>query len=131
MEYPSSMQVGDHLKDASTQMEMDMNNGMTTVTTVQVTDRMIVAKENVTTPGGSWDCYKMTYKTTSSTAFKGAHADTINSAMSAMDKLRAKFGKFAPKMPSNTSETTIWFAPGFGMVKMQSKNFMMEITGIK
>ncbi len=131
MEYPNSMQVGDHLKDATSQMEMDMSNGMTGVTTVQITDRMVVGKENVTTPAGSWDCFKITYKTTSSTTFKGAHADTINSAMSAMDKIRAKLGKLGPKMPSNTSESTVWYAPNFGMVKVQSKTFTMELTGLK
>ncbi len=131
MEYPSGMHIGDHLKDATTQMEIDMSNGMTGVTTVQITDREIVGKENVTTTAGSWDCYKITYKTTSSTTFKGAHADTINSAMSAMDKLRAKLGKLGPKMPSNTSESTVWYAPGFGMVKMQGKTFVMELTALK
>jgi len=131
MEYPSGMKVGDHLKDASSQMEVDMNNGMTSVTTTQVTDRTIAGKENITTPAGSWDCFKITYKTTSSTAFKGAHADTINSAMSQLDKLRAKLGKFAPKMPSNSSETTVWYAPNFGMVKIQGKTFTMELTALK
>jgi hypothetical protein len=131
MEYPNSMQVGDHLKDATSQMEMDMNNGMTGITTVQITDRMVVGKENVTTPAGSWDCFKITYKTTSSTTLKGAHADTINSAMSAMDKIRAKLGKLGPKMPSNNSESTIWYAPGFGMVKIQGKSFTMELTSLK
>ena len=131
MEYPAGMQVGDHLKDATTQMETDMNNGMTGVTTVQITDREVVGKETVTTTAGNWDCFKITYKTTSSTTFKGAHADTINSAMSAMDKIRAKLGKFGPKMPSNTSESTVWYSPGFGMVKIQGKSFMMELTALK
>ncbi len=131
MEYPNGMQVGDHLKDATSQIEMDMNNGMTGVTTIQITDRIVAGKENVTTSAGSWECFKITYKTTSSTTLKGAHADTINSAMSAMDKLRAKLGKFGPKMPSNTSESTVWYAPGFGMVKVQGKTFVMELTGLK
>ncbi len=132
MEYPSSMHVGDHLKDASTQMETTMNNGMTAITTVQVTDRNIVSKESVTTPAGTWDCFKITYKTTSATTLKGgANADTVNNAMSQMDKIRAKFGKLAPKMPSNTSETTMWYAPNFGMVKTQGKSFQMELTAIK
>jgi hypothetical protein len=131
MEYPAGMQVGDHLKDATTQMEATMSNGMTTVTTTQVTDRTVVGKEKVTTTAGSWDCFKITSKTTSSTAFKGAHADTLNSAMSAMDKLRAKFGKLAPKMPSNSTENTMWYVPGFGMVKYQGKTFIMELTALR
>lgn len=133
MEYPSGIQVGDHLKDATTQMEMTMNNGMTALTTVQITDRNVVSKESVTTPAGTWDCFKITYKTTSSTTLKGnsPSADTINNAMSAMDKIRAKLGKFGPKTPSNSSETTVWYAPNFGMVKFQGKTFQMELTAIK
>ncbi|SDT66572.1 hypothetical protein SAMN05216490_4714 [Mucilaginibacter mallensis] len=131
MEYPSGMQVGDHLKDATSQMEIDMNNGMTSVMTIQITDRIIAGKENVTTPAGSWNCFKITYKTTSSTTFKGAHADTINNAMSAFAKLKAKLGNLGPKMASNTSETTVWYAPGFGLVKMQSKTFVMELTALR
>ena len=131
MEYPAGMQVGDHLKDATTQMQSTMNNGMTAVTTIQVTDRIVAGKETVTTTAGTWDCFKITYKTTSSTSFKGANGDTVNNAMSAMDKLRAKLGKLGPKMPSNTSETTVWYAPNFGMVKFQGKNFVMELTAIR
>jgi len=131
MEYPAGMQVGDHLKDATTQMESTMNNGMNSVTTIKITDRTVVGKETVTTPAGSWDCFKITYKTNSSTTFKGANADTVNSAMSAMDKIRAKLGKLGPKMPSNTSESTVWYAPYFGMVKFQGKSYMMELTAIK
>ena len=131
MEYPAGLQVGDHLKDATTQMEFDMNNGMTGVTTIHVTDRLVAGKETVTTPAGTWDCFKITYKTASSTSFKGANADTVNSAMSAMDKIRAKLGKFGPKAPSNTSESTVWYAPNFGMVKIKGKSFVMELTAIR
>jgi len=131
MEYPAGMQVGDHLKDASSQMESTMNNGMTAVINVQVTDRIVAGKESVTTTAGTWDCFKITSKTTSSTSFKGASADTANSAMSAMDRLRAKFGKLGPRTASNTSENTMWYAPGFGMIKYQGKTFMIELTGLK
>jgi len=131
MEYPAGMQVGDHLKDATTQMESTMNNGMTGVTTIQTTDRMVVAKETVTTPAGSWECFKITYKTTSSMAFKGANADTLNSAMSAMDKMRAKLGNLGPKVPANTTESTVWYAPDFGMIKYQGRNFTVELTAIR
>jgi len=130
-EYPAGMKVGDHLKDATSQMESTMSNGMTVVTTIQITDRIVAAKETVTTTAGSWDCFKITSKTTSSTTFKGAHADTINSAMSTIDKLKAKFAKLGPKMSSNSSENTIWYVPGFGMVKYQGKTFVMELTAIK
>ena len=131
MEYPAGMQVGDHLKDAIRQMESTMSNGMTSVTTVQVTDRIVVGKEKVTTTAGTWDCFKITSKTTSSTTFKGAGSDTVNSAMSAMDKLRAKYSKLGLKVPANSVENTMWFVPGFGMIKYQGKTFVMELTAIR
>lgn len=130
-EYPGAMKVGDHLKDASTQMESSMSNGMTAVTIIQVTDRIVIGKETVTTASGTWDCFKITSKSTVTTTFKGASADTINNAMSALDKLKAKFGKFAPKMPSNSSESTIWYVPDFGAVKIKGKGYTTELTGLK
>ena len=45
-EYPGAMKVGDHLKNASTQMESTMSNGMTAVTIIQVTDRIVIGKLN-------------------------------------------------------------------------------------
>jgi len=131
-EFPTGMKVGDHLKDASTQMQMGANGNTTATTTVRITNRVVAAQENVTTPAGTWNCFKITYNTSSTTSLDGADAaqtDTLNDAMS---KLKAKFGKFM-KMPSHnySSETTIWYAPDVGMVKSQTKDGTAEITAIK
>ena len=104
-DFPQDMKVGDHLPDYTSQM--DMGNGM--ATTITVTNRTVIAKESVTTPAGTWDCFKITYKTSASTAV----------------------GKLGIKMPSSNTESTIWFAPNVGMIKSESKYGSMELTGIK
>ena len=104
-DFPTSMNVGDHLPDYTSQM--DMGNGMSM--TIKVTDRMVLAKESVTTPAGTWDCYKITSKTSSSTMV----------------------GKMAMKLPGSSNESTIWFAQSVGMVKSEFRNGTMELTAIR
>jgi hypothetical protein len=104
MEYPTSMSVGDALKDASMHMDME-NNGMKQSIDMEVFDRKVDAKEKVTTPAGSWDCFKISYKS----------------------KVRIK--TMGIGMPMNI-EGTEWFAPGFGVVKTQSKHGGTEIVAI-
>lgn len=105
IEYPVDMKPGDQLKDASLNMEVD-NNGMKQSVAMLVTNRKVEAKENVTTPAGSWDCFKITYK-----------------------------GKITIKtmgigIPVNIDGTE-WYAPGFGIVKTESKHGGTAITSIK
>lgn len=131
-EFPTDMKVGDHLKDASTQMQMGTNGNTTATTTVKITNRIVAAQENVTTPAGTWNCFKITYNTSSSTALGGANAAQMDTVNDALNKLKAKFGKLI-KSPSHSSgsESTIWFAPGVGMIKSQTKGGTAEITAIK
>ncbi|HEY4327010.1 MAG TPA: hypothetical protein VGN20_23690 [Mucilaginibacter sp.] len=123
-EYPSDMKVGDHLKDYTSQMMI--GNGATA--TVKVTDRKVLAKESVTTPAGTWDCFKISYKSSMSTALgnpnAGNKADTTDKVASFLNKLKLK-------MPGGNNEATIWFAPDFGMVKIETKNSRMELTAVK
>jgi len=105
MEYPSGMKVGDHLKDVVMQMEESIGNGKTVVGTSKITDRIVVAKENVTTTAGSWTCLKITYKTTSTV--KGFD------------------------MPPQTVTTTEWYVPNFGIVKTELFGTLMELTSLK
>ena len=106
MEYPSSMNVGDQLKDATMHMEMNNASGMKQTIDMEVTDRKVEGKESVTTAAGTWDCYKITQKT----------------------KMRIK--TMGIGMPMNI-ETTEWYAPGFGVVKTESKNGKTEIVSVK
>lgn len=105
MEYPSNMNVGDNLKNASMHMDMD-NNGMKQSVDMDVFDRKVEGKEKITTPAGSWDCYKISYKS----------------------KMRIK--TMGIGMPMNI-EGVEYYAPGFGVVKTQSKNGGTEIVAIR
>lgn len=105
MEYPASMNIGDALKDASMHMDMD-NNGMKQSVDMEVFDRKVEGKEKITTAAGSWDCYKISYKS----------------------KTRIK--TMGIGMPMNI-EGTEWFAPGFGVVKTLSKHGGTEIIAVR
>ncbi len=104
-EYPASMQVGEQLKDASMQMDID-NNGMKQSIDMQVTNRTVEGKETITTSAGSWECFKISYNT----------------------KLKMK--TMGIGLPAMNMDNTEWFAPGFGIVKTQSKHGGTAITAI-
>jgi hypothetical protein len=101
--YPSGMKVGDHLKDATSQLTENLGTETITATS-KITDRMVVAKETITTTAGSWSCLKITYKTTVT--------------------LGGKYSKMAPQ----TMESTEWYVPGFGIVKTELFGMIMELT---
>lgn len=105
LEYPGTMNPGDALKDGN--FTMDINTGgLAETVTMVITDRKVEGKESVTTDAGTWDCYKITYK----------------------GKMTIKMGP----LPINTNlDGTEWFAPGFGVVKTQSKYGGTAITSIK
>jgi hypothetical protein len=105
IEYPANMKVGDQLKDATLNMTID-NNGMKQDVTMVTSDRMVVAKESITTSAGTWDCYKITFKSKITIRTMG-----IPIALNI--------------------EGTEWFAPGFGTVKTESKHGGTAITAIK
>jgi hypothetical protein len=126
LEYPSVLHIGDALKDGN--LIMDLSNhsaagapgplgapgppgppgppGMGQTLKLLVTDRKVEAQESITTPAGTWNCYKISFKS----------------------KLTVKTGPFG--IPTNLDGTE-WYAPGFGIVKTQSKNGGTAITSIK
>lgn len=105
LEYPLGMHAGDALKDGS--MTMDINHsGMSQTLNMLISDRKVESQESVTTPAGTWNCWKITYKC----------------------KMGVKTGPI--NIPFNF-EGTEWYAPGFGVVKTQSKYGGTEITSIK
>jgi hypothetical protein len=105
IEYPNNMKAGDKLKDATLNMDID-NSGMKQNVNMVTSDRTVVGKESVTTTAGTWDCFKITYKS----------------------KITIK--TMGIGMPFNI-EGTEWFAPGFGIVKTESKHGGTAITAIK
>lgn len=105
IEYPVNMKAGDQLKDATLDMTID-NAGMKQTVNMVTSDRTVTGKESVTTTAGTWDCFKITYKS----------------------KITIK--TMGIGMPFNI-EGTEWFAPGFGVVKTESKHGGTAITAIK
>lgn len=105
IEYPVTMKAGDKLKDATLDMTID-NAGMKQSVNMVTSDRTVVEKESVTTTAGTWDCFKITFKS----------------------KINIK--TMGIGMPFNM-EGTEWFAPGFGIVKTESKHGGTAITAIK
>ena len=105
LEYPASINIGDNLKDGHMELSMD-NKGMKQSITMDVTDRKVEGKENITTPAGTWDCYRITSHT------------------------KMKIKTMGIGIPMNM-DVTEWFAPGFGVVKTKSKYGETAITSIK
>ncbi len=109
--YPSGMQTGQTLPDGAFEMEGN-SNGMNMQMSFKVSNRQVVGKEMVTSPAGSWDCFKITYDGDFSMKVLGIGA------------------------PMHITATE-WFAPGFGVVKTESygKNEKLAgstlITGVK
>lgn len=105
IEYPNNMKPGDALKDANMTMDVN-NNGMQQTLTMNVTNRKVEGKESITTPAGTWDCFKITSK----------------------NKINMKMGPIG--IPMNIDQTE-WFAPGFGVVKTETKQGSTLITAVK
>ena len=111
VEYPADMKVGDVLKDANMHMDMTTNvgsggQGMDQTVDMNITNRKVAGKESVTSPAGTWDCFKI----------------TSNS------KMQIKTMGIGFPMSFDVTE---WFAPGFGVVKSESKYGQTLITSIK
>ncbi len=61
LDYPSNFTVGNTLKDGNFKAEM-YTGGMKIMTmNFNITNRKVVGQENVTTPAGEFNCYKITY----------------------------------------------------------------------
>jgi hypothetical protein len=105
IEYPANMKEGDALKDASIVIQMN-NNGADQTLEMNIINRKVIGKETITSTAGTWDCFKITFKT----------------------KLMIKTMGIGVPI---TMEGTEWFCPGFGAVKSESRYGMSLITSIK
>lgn len=101
--YPPNMKTGDALPDGKFNMEVKQDNGITTKVDVKITDRKVETQEAVTTPAGTWQCFKITY----------------HSAV--------KIGMMGIGTPIK-ADVTEWFAPGFGTVKTEAKGATTVLT---
>lgn len=74
LQIPSRLQVGDILKDGTItgKMVMGQEGPVSAMDmTVSVKNRRVESKEDVTTPAGSFSCYKISYELSSSTEMMG------------------------------------------------------------
>ena len=106
LEYPASMNVGEALKDGQFNMDVESGNGLKSNLDISITDRKVEEKESVTTPAGTWECFKIISK----------------------NKITTKVAGIGIPIKSDVTE---WFAPGFGVIKTESKSGKTEITSIK
>jgi len=106
LEYPANMNVGDQLKDGQLNMDYESAGGLKSSIEISITERKVEGKESVTTPAGTWECYKITSK----------------------NKITSRIAGIGIPI---TMTVTEWFAPGFGVVKTESKTGKTEITSIK
>jgi hypothetical protein len=104
MGYPAGMKVGEHFPDANLPYRATVS-GMPIDWIDKITNRQVVAQENVTTPAGSWSALKITYDLT--TVLKGAK----------------------PRNPP-VYNITEWYVPGFGIVQYEGFGRKVKITKI-
>jgi hypothetical protein len=63
LDLPSELSVGQTLKDVTYTVKMAMGTMTLMNRTFYVTDRKVESQESVTTPAGTYDCYKLTFVT--------------------------------------------------------------------
>lgn len=88
--YPNRMSVGETLPENELTGDAFIDNMRIMGINLKVTNRKVEAKESVTTPAGTWDCYKIT--------------STIN----------------MKTVMSFTIDAIEWFAPNIGVIKTES-----------
>lgn len=106
LEYPATMNIGDQLKDGEFNMDYESASGLKSSIDVSITERKVEGKESVTTPAGTWECFKI----------------------SAKNRITSRIAGIGIPIKMDVIE---WFAPGFGVVKTESKTGKTEITSIK
>ena len=106
LEYPANMNAGDQLKDGQFNMDYETASGMKSSIEISITERKVEGKESVTTPAGTWECYKIT----------------------SQNKIVSKIAGIGIPIRMFVTE---WYAPGFGIVKTESKTGKTEITSIQ
>lgn len=105
LEYPAGMKEGDVLKDGDFKMDVDQNGKMSSSMEITISERKVEAKESVTTPAGTWECFRISYKS----------------------KIVTKVAGIGIPIKASVTE---WYAPGFGVVKTESNFGKTEVTAI-
>jgi hypothetical protein len=92
LEYPSNMSVGSTLKDGEFSIDMSGGSPIAMSMTFRATNRRVESRESVTSPAGTWECFKITSEQSIKTVI-GINFSVVE-----------------------------WFAPGFGVVKSETYN---------
>ena len=92
MDIPSSLQIGQTLEDVKYRVTLTVSGMNMMDRTFQIKNRKVESKENVTTPAGTFSCFKVSY-VTESTGKSGAVSKPI--------------------------QTSIWYSNAAGMVKTE------------
>jgi len=106
LEYPARMAVGDQLKEGNFNASVKNDKGPGMDIEMIITDRIVAGEEEVTTPAGTWKCFRIRSRY----------------------KIRTKVGGIGIPFQVDNAE---WFAPGFGIVKTASKWGSTMITAIQ
>lgn len=106
LEYPATIKEGDQLKDGQFSMDYESSTGLKSSIEISITERKVEAKETISTLAGTWECFKISTK----------------------NNITSKISGIAIPIKLDVTE---WFAPGFGVVKTESKAGKTEITSIK
>ena len=97
--FPNSMSAGEKLNDGTVTMTLSMGT-MTMKTVMNIVNRTVIGNEKITTPAGTFDCYKIEYQ--------------LETAMMGM-KTSAKVRQ--------------WIAKGIGTVKSENYTVKGDLTG--
>lgn len=121
MEYPIALSAGETLPEASGTMQV-AKHGQKMTMTYHYKDRKVEGKEMVTTPAGSWSCYKVSNRVEMEIDIPGMDANAKKMMESMTNKMK-------------TTGIT-WFSPEFGVVKMEmyqngKLQFKNEIVAVK
>lgn len=75
--FPGTLKEGMNLDDAKITMEARMNGMKIMTMNMEIKNRKVEAREKITTPAGTFDCYKITYDTFLKAVVKREYRTTI------------------------------------------------------
>jgi hypothetical protein len=96
--FPWDMKPGDKLDDAVFEIKTKQNGKEFMNMKMVTSDRTVGAKEKITTPAGSWDCYSITENITSTATMMGK------------------------EISKRTSKSIQYFSPDAGLVKFETRD---------
>lgn len=122
LQFPFNVTVGETLPDASNSIVMN-RGGKEMKITSYIKERKVEAKESVTTPAGTFECYRISFTIETDMDIPGMD----DKSKEVMKEVKKKMG---------TNKMIFWYAPGITIIKME---FFMgdklvtrnEVTGIK